>query len=405
MSLTVTVGSDVVTIDLPSSTDPISFATVADAKKVLHLPADANYVTWSFGNLTLEEAFMTLGTNDVLVLPERDTPYLIDSADGFRAAGVTSTSDGVKVANTYKGKTARTWFAMARAQRGILGLGPNARIQVAPSSFTQGKQAPPPRTTNQGWALTGAVEKLIDYDSKQSVYFGNFTITGRNFGGVAYNTIDGASTVGHTFERISFKDAAYGFATAPNGESGNINTNGGTVALYDLNLDGRDSTGARQVPSVVMLNSATSATFNNVTINYPLAGGFALWKISGAHTWSNVSVLHGSAGNLEGTLPGMSLTWQGGQVTTDYQTDAPDGSRTLSKNGGVHLSMAPRTNLVPAGTSAKIDIRNVTFDPGPGGKPGITVLIWAGGQYQNTADFTGDLPYQILRTTQANQTA
>ncbi|TAH32389.1 hypothetical protein EYC59_05965 [Candidatus Saccharibacteria bacterium] len=73
---------------------PISYPSLAAARAALKTPANANYVMWNNAwpvNRDLEDIFaLELGDNDILVLPERTQPYVIDSSEGFRAAGVAS---------------------------------------------------------------------------------------------------------------------------------------------------------------------------------------------------------------------------------------------------------------------------------------------------------------------------
>ena len=108
---------------------PVSYSSLEEAKTALGAPTDANYVMWNTSwpkDRDLEDVFASLGSNDILVLPERPEPYIIDSSEGFRAAGVTSVTGRngqLPIVNKYKGiRTARTWFAMARARQGILGM-------------------------------------------------------------------------------------------------------------------------------------------------------------------------------------------------------------------------------------------------------------------------------------------
>ena len=82
---------------------PVRYASLSAAVAALHAPSDGTYVTWdeAWPN-DLEyvmEQYVT-GADDILVLPERETPYYIESVNGFmcpssstrRAPGFTTTS-------------------------------------------------------------------------------------------------------------------------------------------------------------------------------------------------------------------------------------------------------------------------------------------------------------------------
>jgi len=110
-------------------------------------------------NRDLEDIFATeLAANDILVLPERPEPYIIDSSEGFRAASVKSVTGRhgqLLIISRYKNiRTARTWFAMTRARRGILGLGPNAVVQMSNSAWTQEPQIQEGKQTRRRLDIT-----------------------------------------------------------------------------------------------------------------------------------------------------------------------------------------------------------------------------------------------------------
>src|SRR5690606_26850388 len=130
-----------------------------------------------------------LGENDILVLPEREEPYWINSSNGFMAAGVKEV-DGVGSNGLKDGSripivsNERLWFEMCRARRGILGLGPGAVIEPTNSGYSRGPQ---PILQNQTsgnqfmnrYMLDGSVglingvqEKLIGCESA-SPFFAN----------------------------------------------------------------------------------------------------------------------------------------------------------------------------------------------------------------------------------------
>ncbi len=88
---TLTTGQQLVGVGLPpvdlSTTEtlfrPQSFASLEEARTALDAPADANYVYWPNGATSMEAVMASLSANDILVLPEREEPYLIDSSNGF----------------------------------------------------------------------------------------------------------------------------------------------------------------------------------------------------------------------------------------------------------------------------------------------------------------------------------
>ncbi len=151
---TLTSGQQLVGVGLPpidfSSTDvvfrPQSFGSLAEARTALGAPAGANYIMWTFGNMDLETVFANnLSDDDILVLPERQDPYLIDSSNGFMASGVSGVdgtgSNGLKDGSIVPVvSNPRLWFEMTRARRGVIGLGPGVVIAPSASSWTAPRQ-------------------------------------------------------------------------------------------------------------------------------------------------------------------------------------------------------------------------------------------------------------------------
>lgn len=360
---------------------PASFPDLATALANLNAPSDANYVMWDSNwpiNRDIEDVFNSLGANDILVLPERPQPYIIDSSEGFRASGVqsvTGRNGQLPIVSTYKGlRGARTWFAMARARRGILGLGPNAQIQMSASSWTQEPQIEDKGSNMSGWIspgrywtntsgvvqseLVGCQEKIIEA-AYSKPYFGNFTLTGRDLGGVAYSGIAGSGT----YERLNLTGAWHGFQAVPNGEAGAITTNGGTYSIIKCILGARDASGNRTGSSPIMINASTGGSITDTDTGETSAGMLTLWNCSGLHTFTNVHCRfnYGPGLNLEQTLSGFQLVWNGGSIWSDYQGGGGKGPKPADQgtNGQLHI------NLHATGTSAKITLNGVDLDTGP----------------------------------------
>jgi hypothetical protein len=325
---------------------------------MFHIPSDANLVTWHYGNQTLEQVLMTLGTNDILVLPERAQPYYIDSSDGFRASGVSAVSalDGKKipVVNTYMGKQARTWFAMARATRGIIGMGPGAVIEPTDSGFKEEAQIPdkgsalPGGGTSPGrfWyntsgvkqsELVGSQEKLLE-TAAANAYFGNFTMHGRDFGGVAYSAL---SMKGGTAERLDLDGAWRGFQAVPNGEAGAITVNKGTYLVSRVSMSPLDANGKRVGSSPLMINSSPGGRWEYGEVDGAKAGMPTIWNSSGTHTWFDVSSKWGTtqAVNLEDTLDGFKFVMTGGALWANRGGNGGHPSPDGVYGNGMHIGL------------------------------------------------------------------
>lgn len=310
---------------------PVSYSSVTEARTALGAPADANYVMWSFGNTDLETVFSSLSPNDILVLPERTEPYIIDSSKGFMAAGVASI-DGVGANGLKDGSRVpivsnpRLWFEMSRARRGIIGLGPGAVIQPSASAFTQGPQAilqdQPSgdqfqRIYFQSGAtqnMVGAQNSLIGFEAANP-FFANFTMRGRDFGGVSYSAIkkSGGTQQVNTFKRLHLDGAWRSHAGVPNGETGGITLNGGTYLIENCELSSPDG------GSPIMWNNNTGGAVRNVRSSRPKVGMWTFWRCGGKNTFENVYLESRQTGiNLEEMRQGFELEWTKGTFTLDY---------------------------------------------------------------------------------------
>lgn len=389
---------------------PLRFPDVATARAALHTPADASYVTWDAtwpDDRDLEDVFATeLGDNDILVLPERNSPYLVDSSEGFRASGVQSVTGRygqLPIVSSYKGiRSARTWFAMARARRGILGLGPNARIELSPSAWTQEPQIQDSGSVQaDGWVspgrywtdtsgavkseLVGCQEKIIE-SAVTSPYFGNFNITARDLGGVAFSAI---ASKGATFERLQLSNAWRGFLGVPNGEAGAISTGGNTAYYVSKCLLGtRDETGLRVATSPIMVNSSVGGTIEDTDASETYAGMLTIWNSTGLHVLRNVNCHfnYGPGLNLEQCNPGFELQWLGGSVWSDYHGigDRYPKPTDQGTNGGLHIGL----NIVSS--SVKVLVSGVDIDQGP---TAGTLNIQAYGSATTANQLVSDVTY------------
>lgn len=321
---------------------PVSYASLAEARTALDAPTDANYVMWSHGSQTLETVFASLGANDILVLPERAEPYLIDSSNGFMAAGVQEI-DGPNGTRTPIVSNSRLWFAMSRAQRGIIGLGPGAVISPSDSSFTAPAQPYPMTrymTDGSTAQLVGCANKLIEAEHAYP-FFANFTMTGRSFGGVSYNGIVSGDHTHTTAKRIHFDGSWRGFSGIPNGEAAGLGLSKGTYLIE--NCDFRSDEG----PSPIMWNRNTGGVVRHVRTSIPNYGMFTFWRSGGVNTFENVWLNCNQIGmNLEENMAGFTLNWSGGKMMLNS-----------TSNNKFHL------NINPSNGSNKVTLNNVTVSP------------------------------------------
>ena len=355
---------------------PQSYPNAAAAVTALGLPTDANYVTWKpeWDGKMLEEVFTLLGSNDVLVLPERDEPYLVDTSEGFRAAGVSAIqgrNGWIPVVNRFQGRTARTWFALCRARRGVLGLGPRSVIALSQSGWLGEQQIKPKGKVVDGWTSPGRFYKNLDGSINPNEQLGcqekvmefehatpiaaNFVMRGRDLGGIAYSAISTNRPL--MARRIIFDAAHRGFSAVPNGEAGGIACNG----AYDwkgLWIGTRDPSGARVGSSPFMVNNSAGGIMEDIWCEPAVEGMPTLWNCSGTHTlnrvWSAWNKSHGL--NLEKCQPGMVVNWTGGRNVAFYQGQggmpSPDGKPGTGMHFGVNADKA----------SIKINCVDVVFD-------------------------------------------
>ncbi len=319
---------------------PISYSSLTEARAALGAPADANYVMWNHDGQHLEQVFASLGANDILVLPERAQPYPLDSSNGFMASGVKEIT-GPNDTRTPIVSNGRLWFAMARARRGIIGLGPNAVIEPTNSGWTAPAQPKPlywyDTSGVQRAELVGAQNKLIEAAHNQP-FFGNFTLKGRDFGGVAYSGLSTPSGSTSVTKRIHFNESWRGFAGIPNGETGGLTFLSSDYTIENCLFNPHPTWG----PSPIMWNRTTGGVMRNIKVTQHSIGMITFWRCFGVNIFENVFTEGHKIGiNLEEEEAGFELEWTGGAM------------HLLDGQAGFHL------NINPSGGSQKITLTNV----------------------------------------------
>ncbi len=350
---------------------PVSYGSLAEARTALNAPSDANYVMWNHDGQSLEQVFAGLGANDILVLPERAQPYPIDSSNGFMASGVSEIT-GPNGTRTPIVSNSRLWFSMCRARRGVIGLGPGAVIEPTNSGWTAPPQPRPLywyNTAGQQQAeLVGAQNKLMEAAHLNS-FFANFTLKGRDFGGVAYLGLstppDGANTV----KRIHFDQCWRGFESVPNGETGGLELIRSNYTIENCLFEPHATYGS----SPIMWNRTHGGVMKNVKVRKHMIGMITFWRCSGVNTFENVYTSGTrTAINLEEEEAGFVLNWTGGEMLIEDNPNA------------WHL------NMNPSGGSQKITLRNLTASLN-GYVPGkLCAQVYTTANTQKRSDVTWD---------------
>lgn len=346
---------------------PQSYATAAVAFAALGIPANTPRVMWNPEWTHLEEAHAAMSADQILVLPERDEPYPIDTSNGFMAAGVKEI-DGTGSNGRKNGSRVsvvsnpRLWFEMTRARRGIVGLGPGAVIEPSSSGWSA-----PPQVILQNEAtgdqfmrayfengttqnLVGAQNGLIGYEHPNPI-FANFTLKGRSLGGVAYSGLKRSGGTGAvtTFKRVHFDKCWRSHAGVPNGETGGLTFNGGGYLVENCDLT--TPTDSVSGGSCVMWNNTTGGAVRNVradVTNLPsnLGGMWTFWRSGGVNTFENVHIHARQTGmNIEESRAGFELNWTGGEMTVNYPANR------------FHFAMNP------TGGAPKITLTDVEISP------------------------------------------
>ncbi len=360
---TLTAGQQLVGVGLPptdlSTTDtvfrPQSFATLTEARTVLGAPAGANYVMWTFGNTDLETVFANnLGENDILVLPEREDPYLINSSNGFMAGGVAEVdgvgANGLKDGSRYPiVSNPRNWFSMCRARRGVIGLGPDVVIQPSQSSWSQGRwpilqNEPAGQQFQKRYMTDGSSADMVGAQcilmacESANPFFANFTMRSRDFGGVPYGALGMNGSTLKTVKRVHFDHCWHAIAGVPNGETGALGFNSGTYLIENCDLVSTNTS------SPVMWNRTQGGTVRNVRSNR--YGMWTFWRAGKNNVFENVWInAYGTGINLEENDGDFALNWNGGKLILE------------SSGNKFHFG------INPSGGSIKVNLTDVECSP------------------------------------------
>lgn len=298
---------------------------ISDPRELPHFPSDARLVPWRWSRASktsIQDAVATLGPNDVLVLPEDERPFEVDTSRGFRV-------------------TRHNYHSMAHLTRGIVGLGPGAVIRPSASAFRMGHQR----------YSRGLQEKLIECRTAHA-YLGNFTMYGRDLGGCAYNAT-WASGTGTTWERIHFRGAHRGWLAQPPGEAGAIcGYRGGGMRVYNCEIDCRDESGTSVGPSPCMWNSQTDVKLSDVYAHHTYVGMPSFWKVHNAVA-TNLIHSHGAQGYT--WSPGVNVEACSGTFEFNRCTFMLG---SIWDNNGMHLNTGRQSS------SVQFDITDPTIDAG-----------------------------------------
>jgi hypothetical protein len=350
----------------PSTGDlyaPKVYANVDELIEDQDLPTDANYVNWtaSMGE-DLETIFKGLGVNDVLVLPNRTQPFRFDSSRGFIAANVVNAeylSDEDYASKGYGSKivtglapidssNTRLWFAMTRARRGIVALGP-VRVEPTDSGWKwrgpDGKLARQPKTDQIVNYKDGTTGKMVGVQNKlieaehESPIFANFILGTRDFGSIAYNGLTGGKEKSGrmgtiTVSRVTLDKCWHGFAGIPNGEAGGLSTQG----RYDFR-NVKFITDPAYSSSPIMWNRSPGGVARHMDIGKHTIGMITFWRCSGRNDFFDVTTNAGEVGiNLEEEEDSFELYWEGGAMRTDARNDTKHWNINPSGGSiGVHF--------------------------------------------------------------------
>lgn len=286
---------------------PVVIKDIAD----LDLPDTLNYIPWRWSTDTpLQDVFKTLGPKDVLVLPEDEKPYLIDTSKGFRQDTIHDVS-------------------MARCKAGIVGMGPGAVVDLNQSAFTQG-----PAT-----GTAGNRQKVLECWTAGAVLM-NFTMRGRDLGGCSFDAIKGAAP-DIRMECLLLQGAHRGLTAAPPNEAGGlVNHKAPRMVIRCCEVDCRDpKTGKSVGSSPIMLNDSPDCLIEDTYVHHASIGAPTAYRLKNLTTRRLRSEFNSSGFNhelVEGT------------VTHEDATFIIDRSGRKS-NKGSHLSIG--TNRPQRSTS------------------------------------------------------
>lgn len=319
---------------------PRRFATLDEAKTALNLPTDATYITWDAaaaqtGQSDLWRICKQLPINTILVLPERTDPsgdpipYPIDGTRGFM------TQDGGWITGFNGGNTVETgaqplvqesglWMQMARAQRGIIGLGPNSVLKIVgvpatpiqrlPISSTAEVRIYRPNGTSS--VQIGNPYCVVGANHPKAV-FANFVCQDNDLGGVAYDFLRPTSTMSSSdpnyapfdpyVAHMHFDGCHRGYTGWPPDETAAVHFKGGTYTFKNSTITLKED-GSSTSP--IMWSLCTGGLAENIRISggKVKAGMCTMWDCRNLHTHRRVQYIGDAVAlNLEGNYPSFVL--------------------------------------------------------------------------------------------------
>ena len=319
---------------------PRRFATLDEAKTALNLPTDATYITWDAaaaqtGQSDLWRICKQLPINTILVLPERTDPsgdpipYPIDGTRGFM------TQDGGWITGFNGGNTVATgaqplvqesglWMQMARAQRGIIGLGPNSVLKIVgvpatpiqrlPISSTAEVRIYRPNGTSS--VQIGNPYCVVGANHPKAV-FANFVCQDNDLGGVAYDFLRPTSTMSSSdpnyapfdpyVAHMHFDGCHRGYTGWPPDETAAVHFKGGTYTFKNSTITLKED-GSSTSP--IMWSLCTGGLAENIRISggKVKAGMCTMWDCRNLHTHRRVQYIGDAVAlNLEGNYPSFVL--------------------------------------------------------------------------------------------------
>ena len=318
---------------------PRSFATLDEAKTGLGLPEDATYVTWDAaaaqtGQSDLWGICKQLPINTILVLPERTNafgmpvPYPIDGSRGFMTndgGWVTGFNGGTTVAGGAQPLVQESglWMQMARAQRGIVGLGPNAVLKIVGAPATPFQRLPITATSDvriyrpdgSSSVQTGNPYCVVGANHPKAI-FANFVCQDTDLGSVAYDFLRPTSTLPSSdpnygpfqprVEHMHFDQCHRGYTGWPPDETAAVHFKGGTYRFKNSTITLKED-GSSTSP--VMWSLCTGGLAENVRISGKVKAGMTtMWDCRNAHTHRRVQYVGDAVAlNLEGNYPSFVL--------------------------------------------------------------------------------------------------
>ena len=319
---------------------PRRFATLDEAKTALNLPTDTTYITWDAaaaqtGQSDLWRICKQLPINTILVLPERTDPsgdpipYPIDGTRGFM------TQDGGWITGFNGGNTVATgaqplvqesglWMQMARAQRGIIGLGPNSVLKIVGVPATPIQRLPISSTAEvRIYRPDGASSVQIGNPycvvgaNHPKAVFANFVCQDNDLGGVAYDFLRPTSTLSSSdpnyapfdpyVAHMHFDECHRGYTGWPPDETAAVHFKGGTYTFKNSTITLKED-GSSTSP--IMWSLCTGGLAENIRISggKVKAGMCTMWDCRNLHTHRRVQYIGDAVAlNLEGNYPSFVL--------------------------------------------------------------------------------------------------